>query len=82
MSEKLPLSEEMEWLKERIAELEMRESFHEDTLNTLNETIIEQQRMIDRLHNSMTLLAERLKEQSDRGEGEQYTPEQERPPHY
>lgn len=46
-------------LDQRINDLESRLAFQDDTINTLNEVLIEQQRQIDRLERQMLLLSKR-----------------------
>ncbi|ABQ34377.1 SlyX family protein [Bradyrhizobium sp. BTAi1] len=63
---------------ERIDRLEMRLTFQDDTIETLNQTITAQWREIDALKRQIALLVERLEDAQDNAEG----PRNERPPHY
>ena len=63
---------------ERIDRLEMRLTFQDDTIETLNQTITAQWREIDALKRQIALLVERLEDAQDNSEG----PRNERPPHY
>ena len=62
----------------RIAELEMRQAFQDDTIQALNDVIVEQQRLITRMENQLELLAQR---QADLHNQFEETPN-EPPPHY
>ena len=48
-------------MEERLIELETRIAFQEGTLAELNEVIIEQRGMIERLRSEMELLRERMR---------------------
>ena len=63
---------------ERIDRLEMRLTFQDDTIETLNQTITAQWREIGALKRQIALLVERLEDAQDNAEG----PRNERPPHY
>ena len=63
---------------ERIDRLEMRLTFQDDTIETLNQTITAQWSEIDALKRQIALLVERLEDAQDNAEG----PRNERPPHY
>lgn len=63
----------------RIAELEMRISFQEDTLQSLNDVLSRQQLEIDRLQQLLRLLARRQEELAGAIPDEVVD---ERPPHY
>tara|TARA_R110001583_G_scaffold18604_1_gene73843 strand:- start:3079 stop:3303 length:225 start_codon:yes stop_codon:yes gene_type:complete len=67
-------------LEERIEQLEMKVSFQEDNIDTLNKEIFEQQRRTQQLIEQVALLAVKLKE----SEPNQLASEKEemRPPHY
>ena len=67
-------------LEERIEQLEMKSSFQEDHIETLNKEIFEQQRLTIQLVEQVALLAVKLKE----SEPNQLASEKEemRPPHY
>ncbi len=75
------LKEQIAILEAQVAELEARESFHEYTIELLNETVIEQQQRIERLEKSLTNLVERLK-RAALEEPYRFDPDVERPPHY
>ncbi len=62
----------------RIAELEMRQAFQDDTIQALNDVIVEQQRLISRMETQLELLAQR---QADLSNQFEETPN-EPPPHY
>lgn len=66
-------------LEERMIELETRQAFQDDTLQALNDVIVDQQRQIDRLQRQLESLAashEALQSQLDLEQVE--AP----PPHY
>lgn len=63
---------------ERIDRLEMRLTFQDDTIETLNQTITAQWREIDALKRQIALLVERLEDAQTNAE----EPRNERPPHY
>lgn len=64
----------------RITELETKLAFAEDLLETLNETVIRQQRQLDSLQEQLRLLHQQVRDsQSD---AEPATPREEIPPHY
>lgn len=66
-------------LEQRLIELETRQAFQDDTLQTLNDVLVDQQRQIDRLQHQLQVLAagqEALQTQIDQ---EQVEPP---PPHY
>ncbi|CCE03418.1 SlyX family protein [Bradyrhizobium sp. STM 3809] len=65
-------------LTERIDRLEMRLTFQDDTIETLNQTITAQWREIDALKRQIALLVERLEDAQSNAEG----PRNEPPPHY
>jgi uncharacterized coiled-coil protein SlyX len=65
-------------LSERIDALEMRLTFQDETIETLNQTIAEQWKQIDALTRQLTALKERLQEAESNAAG----PINERPPHY
>ncbi|MDY7218142.1 SlyX family protein [Denitrificimonas sp. JX-1] len=46
-------------IEERVAELEIRQAFQDDTIATLNDVIVEQQRLIARMETQLKLLAQR-----------------------
>ncbi|AJE16064.1 MULTISPECIES: SlyX family protein [Stutzerimonas] len=63
----------------RIADLETRLAFQDDTLQTLSDVLVEQQRIIDRLQLQLEVLSRRQEEMQSRlgDEGEEAPP-----PHY
>ncbi len=65
-------------LGERIDALEMRLTYQDETIETLNQTITEQWLEIDRLTRQLAELRERLQEAESRAPG----PANEPPPHY
>ncbi|KUM34000.1 SlyX family protein [Pseudomonas sp. EpS/L25] len=67
-------------LEERIAELEVRQAFQDDTIQTLNDIIVEQQKALDRCAAQIRLLAERQAELQTAGGGG--LPDEAPPPHY
>ena len=67
-------------LEERIAELEVRQAFQDDTIQTLNDIIVEQQKALDRCAAQIRLLAERQAEMQTAGGGG--LPDEAPPPHY
>ncbi|WP_233491470.1 SlyX family protein [Wohlfahrtiimonas sp. G9077] len=71
--------DEMDDLRARVDELEQREAFHELTIETLNQCLIDQQRQIEDLHNQLVKLSSKLAEKT---EDSQISLLNERPPHY
>lgn len=67
-------------LEERIADLEIRQAFQDDTIQTLNDIIVEQQRALDRCAAQIRVLAERQAELQSAGGGSM--PDEAPPPHY
>lgn len=65
-------------IEERIAELEMRQAFQDDTIQALNDVIVEQQRIFTRLEAQLEALAQR---QNDLHSQFEETPN-DPPPHY
>ena len=65
-------------LSDRIDALEMRLTFQDETIETLNQTITAQWRQIDALTRQVTELKERLRE----AESHATSPANEPPPHY
>jgi SlyX protein len=65
-------------LSERIDALEMRLTFQDDTIETLNQTITAQWREIDALKRQIARLVDRLEDAQTNAEG----PRNEPPPHY
>ncbi|MCO7513606.1 SlyX family protein [Pseudomonas guariconensis] len=66
-------------LESRIIELESRQAFQDDTIQALNDVLVEQGRVIERLQLQMTELIERYEEMVGQvGEDGEEPP----PPHY
>jgi SlyX protein len=65
-------------LSERVDALEMRLSYQDESIETLNQTITAQWTEIDRLKRQVTELKERLQEAESNAPG----PVNEPPPHY
>ena len=65
-------------LSERIDALEMRLTFQDETIETLNQTITAQWKQIDALTRKIADIGERLQEAEANAPG----PVNERPPHY
>ena len=65
-------------IEARIAELEMRQAFQDDTIQALNDVIVEQQRIFTRLEAQLEALAQR---QNDLHHQFEETPN-DPPPHY
>lgn len=64
----------------RITELETKLAFAEDLLETLNETVIRQQRQLDSLQEQLRLLHQQLRD--SQSESEPRAAREEIPPHY
>ena len=67
-------------MDERITELEIRLTHMEDTLDVINQTVIDQHRLIDRLQLQITILEKKLKSAAETqlASEKDETP----PPHY
>ena len=66
--------------EERLTDVEMKLMDHEQTIETLNEVVLEQIARIDALEKR---LAEALERQTASGEAvAPFNPDEERPPHY
>lgn len=66
-------------LEERVVDLESRLAFQDDTIAALNDVLVEQQRLIERMQLQIAELARRLEEGVRAfGEPGEETP----PPHY
>ena len=65
-------------IEARIAELEMRQAFQDDTIQTLNDVIVEQQRIFTRLEAQLEALAQRQNDLHNQFEETPNDP----PPHY
>lgn len=68
----------MKVLEDRIVELESRQAFQDDTIQALNDALVEQQKLIERLQLHMQALAKRQDEVSPFGASQDEAP----PPHY
>ncbi|MCQ4321139.1 SlyX family protein [Stutzerimonas stutzeri] len=66
-------------LEQRITDLEARLAFQDDTVQTLNDVLVAQQRTVDRLQAQLGMLARRQEDLQSRMEGEG---DEARPPHY
>lgn len=72
-------------LLERLDTLETRLAFQEDWLDTLDQTLIAQQRHIEQLERHTAMLQHKLRDQNDtlsRLSGTELSLDDERPPHY
>lgn len=67
-------------MDERITELEIKLSFQEELLETLNQTVIRQQQQMDLLQQQMRVLYQQLKNYAGPTDGA--SQQQEIPPHY
>lgn len=72
---------ELQHLRQRVDELETRLAFQEDTLNTLDRVVAEQDQLISRQQLQLQLLAEKFKSMESRLDQPQAVVD-ERPPHY
>ncbi|UQY33880.1 SlyX family protein [Pseudomonas fulva] len=68
----------MSGLEERIVELESRLAFQDDTIQALNDALVEQQKLIERLQVQMQALAKRQEEVNPFSASQDEAP----PPHY
>jgi len=66
-------------LEQRIADLEARLAFQDDTIQTLSDVLVAQQRTVDRLQAQLGLIARRQEDLQSRVEGEG---DEAPPPHY
>lgn len=73
------LENEIVLLKARVDELEQREAFHELTIETLNQCLIDQQQKIENLRSELIKLSTKIEVQA---EDSQVSLANERPPHY
>jgi SlyX protein len=64
----------------RITELETKLAFAEDLLETLNQTVIRQQRQLDSLQEQLRLLHQQIRD--NQSDAEPTTLREEIPPHY
>ncbi|MFK0086455.1 SlyX family protein [Pseudomonas sp. NPDC090755] len=66
-------------LEARVMELESRLAFQDDTLQALNDVLVDQQRVVERLQMQMAALLKRYEEMAGQYQsGEEEAP----PPHY
>ena len=65
-------------LEERVTDLESRLAFQDDTIQALNDVLVAQQRVVERLQLQMAALLKRQEEMV--GQFESF--EEEAPPHY
>ena len=68
-------------LQQRIEELEIRDAFQEETIQSLSDTIARLQQTLDLQQAQLRLLYQRLPDKSD-GNNEPFNPANEIPPHY
>ncbi len=66
-------------IEQRIADLEARLAFQDDTIQTLNDVLVAQQRSVERLQAQLGLLARRQEDIQSRIDGEE---DEAPPPHY
>ncbi|WP_181295319.1 SlyX family protein [Pseudomonas sp. Q2-TVG4-2] len=66
-------------LEQRIIDLEARLAFQDDTIQTLNDVLVAQQRAVERLQAQLGLLARRQEDMQSRMSGEE---DEGPPPHY
>ncbi|AHL74886.1 hypothetical protein CH92_07105 [Stutzerimonas stutzeri] len=66
-------------LEQRITDLEARLAFQDDTIQTLNDVLVAQQRTVERLQAQLGMLARRQEEIQSRMGGEE---DEAPPPHY
>jgi SlyX protein len=66
-------------LEQRITELESRQAFQDDTIQSLNDVLVSQQRTVERLQLQMAAL---LKRQEEMGSQFDTFEEDAPPPHY
>lgn len=60
-------------------EIETRVTFQEDTIARLNDALIDQQRQLDQMRDTIARIIELIER---RGEDPNYSLDEERPPHY
>lgn len=80
-NKELTLEAQIADLASRVTELESREAFHEYTVESLNQTIIRQQEMLDRLVRVSQQLIDKVKEMPS-NEEKAWSAAEEVPPHY
>ncbi|MFJ9451838.1 MULTISPECIES: SlyX family protein [unclassified Herbaspirillum] len=67
--------------EERLVDIELKLTHQEDTVDTLNKIVYEQQKKIDELEKLLTALARQVKDAANSA-SEPRSIENERPPHY
>ncbi|WP_034296147.1 SlyX family protein [Herbaspirillum sp. RV1423] len=67
--------------EERLVDIELKLTHQEDTVDTLNKIVYEQQKKIDQLEKLLSALARQVKDTAN-SISEQRTIENEKPPHY
>jgi len=73
-------TEELKELNIKLELLETRQAFHEDTIESLNTVIIQQQKDIEHLELKFNILQEQLKQAADTPS--EFQQEEPPPPHY
>ncbi len=66
-------------LEQRLDELEAKLAFAEDLIETLNQTVIRQQKQMDSLQDQLRLLHQQIRDSQPE---EEANPREEIPPHY
>jgi SlyX protein len=66
-------------LEQRITDLEARLAFQDDTIQTLNDVLVTQQRAVERLQAQLGMLARRQEDMQSRIGGDE---DEAPPPHY
>lgn len=66
----------------RLNELEIKLSYLEDLVETLNQTVIRQERLIDLLQSQFRLLHQQMQADADSGAGVRGDLREDIPPHY
>lgn len=79
-NEQKQCADDTENMKTEIEILEVKLAYQEDTIESLNQTVIEQQNKINQLQKQMELVIEKLKSEPRSGEG--VSTDVELPPHY
>lgn len=74
------MSTDLHALEQRITDLEIKASFAEDTVETLNQVVVRQQAQIDRLIRELVELRDRAAAAGEPGAPR--SPRDELPPHY
>ncbi|VAW46314.1 hypothetical protein MNBD_GAMMA04-415 [hydrothermal vent metagenome] len=72
---------ELKRITERLAQLEINQSFQEESIESLEKTVMQQHQDIQRLERKLSLLTEYLKNMKQQG-GIKHTHEETPPPHY